>query len=349
MTGATVSAVEAGSGRLHVLGLPAVAVRRHHHPPGDGVGHPAPVLLADQVQAGIDAGGGAGAGDDRIGVHVEHGSIDVRGREQERQLGRAAPVGRAPPPVQQPGRPEHERAGADAEYPPAARDRAPQCLKQRLGIAVPAQPGMGLGDGRHRHQVGLVKAVHAERGIEGEPHRGTQWPRLPRDHREVVAGQAIARPVGPEDLTHHTQLERLESVEHHYRDVTEHAAIMPRRWQDVMLTCHHCHFHCPGRWAMLGVMTSTDRASAPMWRAACRAARRVADVVAECNYAQRRLLELRLDPERYVLDGDRAPASYQEFVLRSSSSGMRWREPSSGERTAGAPVCPVASRNAPKR
>ncbi len=243
-----------GRGRqrpVNVLGLPAVAVWRHHHPPRDGVGHPAPVLLADQVQAGIDAGSGAGAGDDRIGVHVEHGSIDVRGRVLERQLGRAAPVGRAPPPVQQPGRPEHERAGPDAEHPPAARDRAPQCLKQRLGVAVPAQPGMGLGDGRHRHQVSLVQVVHAERGIEGEPHRGTQRPRLPRDHREVVAGQAIASPVGPEDLAHHTQLERLEPVEHHHRDVTEHAAITPRGWQDVMLTCHYCHFRCPGRWGML--------------------------------------------------------------------------------------------------
>ena len=96
-------------------------------------------------------------------------------------------------------------------------------------------------------------------------------------------------------------------------------------------------------------MTSTDRASAPIWRTARRAVRRVADVVAECNYAQRRLLELRLDPERYVLDGDRAPASYQEFVLRSSCSGMRWQEPSAGERTAGAPVRPVASRDASKR
>jgi hypothetical protein len=96
-------------------------------------------------------------------------------------------------------------------------------------------------------------------------------------------------------------------------------------------------------------MASTDRAPAPIWRAARRAARRVADVVSECNYAQRRLLELRLDPERYVLDGVRAPATFQEFVLRSSCSSMRWREPSAGERTEGAPVCPVASRNASKR
>jgi hypothetical protein len=54
-----------------------------------------------------------------------------------------------------------------------------------------------------------------------------------------------------------------------------------------------------------------------MWRATLRAARRVADVVAECNYAQRRLFELRLDPERYALDADRAPDTYGEFLFRT--------------------------------
>jgi hypothetical protein len=89
--------------------------------------------------------------------------------------------------------------------------------------------------------------------------------------------------------------------------------------------------------------------STAIWRAACRAARRVADVIEECNYAQRRLYQLRLDPERYALDGDRAPGTYLEFVVRSSSSRTRWQEPSAGERTADAPVCPVASRDASKR
>ncbi|HEY1345722.1 MAG TPA: hypothetical protein VGF54_12090 [Streptosporangiaceae bacterium] len=94
-------------------------------------------------------------------------------------------------------------------------------------------------------------------------------------------------------------------------------------------------------------MTSTDRAPAAIWRAACRAARRVADVVEECNYAQQRLYELRLDPERYALDSDRAPATYGEFLFRSS--GPPWREPTAGERAAGAQVRSVASRDASKR
>jgi hypothetical protein len=94
-------------------------------------------------------------------------------------------------------------------------------------------------------------------------------------------------------------------------------------------------------------MTSTDRAPAAIWRAACRATRRVAEVVAECNYAQQRLYELRLDPERYALDNDRAPATYGEFLFRSFTA--QWREPTAGQRAAGARVRSVASRNASKR
>jgi len=94
-------------------------------------------------------------------------------------------------------------------------------------------------------------------------------------------------------------------------------------------------------------MTSTDRAPAAIWRAARRAAQRVADVVAECNYAQRRLYELRIDPERYALNADRAPSTYGEFLFRTL--GPPWREPAATERAAGARVHPVASRDASKR
>jgi hypothetical protein len=73
----------------------------------------------------------------------------------------------------------------------------------------------------------------------------------------------------------------------------------------------------------------------------------VADVVEECNYAQQRLYELRLDPERYALDSDRVPATYGEFLFRSFSP--RWREPTATERAAGAQVRSVAFRDAFKR
>ena len=96
-----------------------------------------------------------------------------------------------------------------------------------------------------------------------------------------------------------------------------------------------------------GDMTSTDRAPAALWRAVRRAARRVADVVEECNYAQQRLHQIRFDPERYTVYGDQAPATYGEFLFRCS--GPPWREPSAAERAAGAPVRSVAFGDAFKR
>ena len=96
-----------------------------------------------------------------------------------------------------------------------------------------------------------------------------------------------------------------------------------------------------------GDMTSTDRSSAAIWRAVRRAARRVADVVEECNYAQQRLHQLRFDPERYTLYGDQAPTTYGEFLFRCS--GPQWREPAATERAAGAQVRSIAFGDAFKR
>jgi hypothetical protein len=46
---------------------------------------------------------------------------------------------------------------------------------------------------------------------------------------------------------------------------------------------------------------------------------RVASIVEECNYAQRRLLELQLDPDRYVI-GPVPPDTYAEFLFRTSGA-----------------------------
>jgi hypothetical protein len=44
-----------------------------------------------------------------------------------------------------------------------------------------------------------------------------------------------------------------------------------------------------------------------------------ARIVAECNYAQRRMLALRTSPDAYLPDGDRAPENYAQFLFRTSS------------------------------
>ena len=70
--------------------------------------------------------------------------------------------------------------------------------------------------------------------------------------------------------------------------------------------------------------------------ALARFGRRVADFVAECNYAQRRMQMLRTSPDVYLNDPDRAPDDYAEFLFRTSSALLR--EPAAAGRARGRPV-----------
>lgn len=64
-----------------------------------------------------------------------------------------------------------------------------------------------------------------------------------------------------------------------------------------------------------------------------RVSRRVAAVIAECNYAQRRLAQLRTSPERYLARPDLAPDTYRDFLFRTS--GPLAHEPSEARRSSG--------------
>jgi hypothetical protein len=57
---------------------------------------------------------------------------------------------------------------------------------------------------------------------------------------------------------------------------------------------------------------------------------RIAATVAEMNYAQRRLAELRLAPDRYLMEPDEGPDTYDEFIARTS--GPLLHEPSASRR-----------------
>jgi hypothetical protein len=67
-----------------------------------------------------------------------------------------------------------------------------------------------------------------------------------------------------------------------------------------------------------------------------RFARRVADVVAECNYAQRRAFMLRTNPDAYLASQDQVPDDYAEFLFRTSSTLLH--EPAAAGRDHGQPV-----------
>ena len=73
------------------------------------------------------------------------------------------------------------------------------------------------------------------------------------------------------------------------------------------------------------------------WTSAlARFGRRVVDVVAECNYAQRRMLALRTSPDRYGTDPNKAPGTYAEFLFRTSNAPLH--EPAASGRAHGRPV-----------
>jgi hypothetical protein len=64
-----------------------------------------------------------------------------------------------------------------------------------------------------------------------------------------------------------------------------------------------------------------------------RLGRRVAAIIAECNYAQQRAAILRMTPEAHLADRDKAPADYAEFLFRTS--GALLHEPAAARRANG--------------
>jgi hypothetical protein len=64
-----------------------------------------------------------------------------------------------------------------------------------------------------------------------------------------------------------------------------------------------------------------------------RIGRRVASVLAECDYAQRRWFTVMTTPDSYLTNSDQAPDNYAEFLFRTSSS-LR-HEPTAADRACG--------------
>jgi hypothetical protein len=60
---------------------------------------------------------------------------------------------------------------------------------------------------------------------------------------------------------------------------------------------------------------------------------RIAEVMAECHRAQRRMAVLASSPDRYLLEVGLAPGTYQEFLFRTS--GVLAHEPPAAKRLAG--------------
>jgi len=64
-----------------------------------------------------------------------------------------------------------------------------------------------------------------------------------------------------------------------------------------------------------------------------RLGRRIADIVAECDYAQRRWFAIMTSPDSYLTERDHAPDTYAEFLFRTSGGLMD--EPACAQRAHG--------------
>jgi hypothetical protein len=74
-------------------------------------------------------------------------------------------------------------------------------------------------------------------------------------------------------------------------------------------------------------MNSND---SPLTSALRRLAHRIGMIISECRYAQRRMTQLRLAPDRYLAQPGRVPDTYAEFLFRTS--GLLLHEPSARAR-----------------
>ena len=204
------------------LGLSPIAMRRHHHPTGEHVGHLRSVVLPHHVQAEVDPGCGARRRQHPSLVDVQDGAIDVDRREALGQHVREHPVGRRPPAVEQAGVREYEGARAQRRDARPSAMGAAEGAEQRLGRRLVDVAPRG-----HDHGVGAAQGREVVQPVDGEPGARTQRRRLGCAHREPVGRHAVRRAVDAEDLARHRQLEHRHLVERHNRDhLLAHGSIL---------------------------------------------------------------------------------------------------------------------------
>ncbi|MGX1494159.1 hypothetical protein RKD41_006418 [Streptomyces tendae] len=198
-----------GDRLLDVLCLAAVAEGRYDTAPGDRVGQFAAVVGAHDVQADVDAGRGAGRGEDAAVVDEQHVRVDLDPRVHPAERLGDLPVGGGPASVEETGGGQDEGGRADRDD---ARVRANQ--GERAGELGGQLGGDVLrGHGGDDHGVGRGEDLRAVLHADGEVGVAA--------HRVAVhaAGQHLVAAVGgAEDPAGDAQLEGVHAVQrqHHH-------------------------------------------------------------------------------------------------------------------------------------
>ena len=143
------------------LALVAGAAQEHHQPAGDRLGDVDAVVVLDERQRQVDAGGDAGrrphvavADPDRVGVDVD---VRVLGGEPRG----AGPVRRRPPAVEQAGGGEQERAAADADDATGAAARSLRSRRPASASSAAARTPDAARDDQRVDVVAVGRAAAA--------------------------------------------------------------------------------------------------------------------------------------------------------------------------------------------
>jgi hypothetical protein len=204
-----------------VLALPALPVRRQHHGAGDGGGQFGPATAADDVQREVRRGAGTTARRHVPVVHEQHVGRHPDQRVPPGQVVGLGPVRGRRPAVQQAGRSQRVRPGAQPGDGAAARVRGHQRVGQRAGRFGGRRPS---GD---EHDVGPVDG--GQPVLDQDPVAG-----LGLDRTRTFRGDQELRPVrgavppDAEDVGDAAELERRLRF-HHDGDHAQHLARKPCR------------------------------------------------------------------------------------------------------------------------
>ncbi len=180
----------------------------HDHATRDPVRHLGAELLAQQVQARVEARGGAGARDDAAVLHVEHVGIDVDLRVHLRHRVGVHPVRRRLATVEHARRREDERPAADAQHPRVAGDGVADDVEHALVGVRPVLAGRRRDD----HEIGLVGERQIVLDVDREAELGLHDAGSRSDDAEVEIRDAVIRPVESEGLARDAELEGCEAV-----------------------------------------------------------------------------------------------------------------------------------------
>lgn len=195
-----------GDAARHVLGLAAAAVGGRDQTPGRVVGRGHSEVAAQDVQAQVDAGGGAGRGEHAALVDEQHVLVDLDERVPGHECPRVVPVRRGALAVEQARGGEREGARRDGGEPRAPVVGGDQCVDDGLRRVVAVREPVAGDEDDVGPRKGVEAVVDVVREAIAAGHETGCRPAHPHLVRHARSGR--------ENLSGNSDIERLRTLEH---------------------------------------------------------------------------------------------------------------------------------------